>query len=450
MGRVTRILLLTWALTALTGCTLSFGEVEEDLLPEFSGPPVVRITAPLPNTTYLSGVAVNVQVQVTNAGQDIDRVEVFVDGVLTGTLPQPNPASAPAFGVTQTFVSEGDGVRTIEALAYRADGTASETARVSINVISELPSPQATTAVPTFTLLPATATHTVVATATLASAATSTTSGVSVTQSGVIPTSQPIVISTASPGAPGATTISSTLPATAAAAPIAKFEGIVNVRSGPSTNFEPPLGTFQAGQQSEILSVYTDGSWLKVRFGTGTGWVFAQIVKVEGDISTLPREAGPAIPTARPRTNTPVPPTPQPGEPTATTAAASGDGPNLIVVNWEMRVINENRPTNDIAVNKPAIAFVRVRNAGNQAASGFFAVLTIVNSADSGAKLVEAGSSGGLQPGEEQLIQVGFTDTAPAGTGRVAVVRLDENNQVPESNEGDNASSPISYTLAAN
>ncbi len=449
MRRVTRFLVLAWAVAALTGCTLSFGEAEEQALPEFSGPPVVRITAPLPNATYLDGVAVNVQIQVTNAGSDIDRAEVLVDGVLIGMLPQPNPTGQSAFGVTQTFIAEGAGPRVIEARVYRADGTASQSVIVTINVITELPTRSAPTLAPTFTLLSSTATNTVIATPTLSVAASATSSGVTITQSAAVPTSQGIVVPTTIPGAASATPATGVVPTTAAAAPVAKFEGIVNVRGGPSTNFEPPLGTFQAGQQADIQAVYTDGTWLKVRFGTGSGWVFAQLVKVEGNISVLPREAGPPIPTARPRTNTPVPPTAQPGQPTATSAPVTADGPNLIVVNWEMQVINESRPTNDIAVNKPAIAFVRVRNAGTQPASGFFAVLTIVNSADSGAKLVEAGSSGGLQPGEEQVIQVGFTDMAPAGTGRVAVVRLDENNQVPESNEGDNASSPISYTLAA-
>src|SRR5687767_8243726 len=76
MRRMARILLLSWTMAALTGCTLSFNGPEVASLPEFDSAPVVRITAPLPNTTFLFGVAVNVQVQVSNAGPDIDRVEV--------------------------------------------------------------------------------------------------------------------------------------------------------------------------------------------------------------------------------------------------------------------------------------------------------------------------------------------------------------------------------------
>ena len=443
MRRMARILLLSWLLAALTGCTLSFNGPEVAELPEFTGAPVVRIAAPLPNTTYLSGVSVNVQVQVTAAGPGIDRVEVFADDALIGTLPQPNPSAAAAFGVTQTFTAEGEGQHTIRALAYREDGTISEPAIVTINVVDELPSRATETVEPTDTVSAASPTNTLASTVAVAATSTSETASSA-------PTTQATVGISINPTSAATSSAASTT-APSGTAPIAKFEGVVNVRRGPSTNFEPPLGTFQAGQQAEILSQNNDGTWFKVKFATGEGWVFAQITKTEGDIASLPREAGPPIPTARPATATPIAPVVQPTSAPSqpTTAPVVSDGPNLVVVNWEMRVIAGNRPVNDIAVNQPAIAFVRVRNAGNQPASGFFAVLTIVNSSDSAAKIVEAGSSVGLAPGEEQVIQVGFNDNAAAaGTGRVAVVRLDENNQVPETNEDDNASSPISYTLA--
>ena len=443
MRRMARILLLSWILAALTGCTLSFNGPEVASLPEFDSPPTVRITAPLPNTTYLSGVAVNIQVQVSNAGPDIDRVEVSTPDGLIGTLPQPNPTGAAAFGVTQTFTPDEAGTHVIQAVAYRADGTESLMASVTINVVDELPSRATATTEPTDTGPAATSTNTLAATVAVAATSTSETSSSA-------PTAQPTVGVSINPTSAGTSSAVST-GAPSNTAPIAKFEGVVNVRSGPSTNFEPPLGTFQAGQQTEILSQNNDGTWFKVKFATGEGWIFAQITKTEGDIASLPREAGPPIPTARPATATPIAPVVQPTSAPSqpTTPPVTTDGANLVVVNWEMRMLAGNRPVNDIAVNQQAIAFVRVRNAGNQPASGFFAVLTIVNSSDNGAKIVEAGSSVGIAPGEEQVIQVGFTDNAAAaGTGRVAVVRLDENNQVPETNENDNASSPISYTLA--
>lgn len=443
MKRMSRILSLSWLLAALTGCTLSFNGPEVASLPEFDSPPTVRITAPLPNTTYLSGVAVNVQVQVSNAGPDIDRVEVSTPDGLIGTLPQPNPTGAAAFGVTQTYTPNEAGTHIIQAVAYRADGTESAMASATINVVDELPDRATATTEPTDTVTSISPTNTLAATATVT--ATSTTESAA-----SVPTAQATTGLTINPTSAGTANAAST-GAPSNSAPIAKFEGVVNVRRGPSTNFEPPLGTFQAGQQAEILSQNNDGTWFKVKFATGEGWVFAQITKTEGDIASLPREVGPPIPTARPATATPIAPVVQPtsAPDQPTTAPVTADGPNLVVVNWEMRMFAGDRPVNDIAANQEAVVFVRVRNAGNQPASGFFAVLTIVNSSDSGAKIVEAGSSVGLAPGEEQVIQFSFNDNAAApGTGRVAVVRLDENNQVPETNENDNASSPISYTLA--
>lgn len=445
MRRMARILLLSWILAALTGCTLSFNGPEVASLPEFDSPPTVRITAPLPNTTYLAGVAVNVQVQVTNAGPDIDRVEVSTPDGLIGTLPQPNPTGAAAFGVTQTYTPDEAGTHVIQAVAYRADGTESLMASVTINVVDELPSRATATSEPTSTTgIAASPTNTLAATVAVVATSTRETSA-------TVPTVQATAGISINPTSAGTSSAVSTS-APSSTAPIAKFEGVVNVRRGPSTNFEPPLGTFQAGQQAEILSQNNDGTWFKVKFATGEGWVFAQITKTEGDIASLPREAGPPIPTARPATATPIAPVVQPTSAPSqpTTPPVTTDGANLVVVNWEMRMFAGNRPVNDIAVNQEAIAFVRVRNAGNQPASGFFAVLTIVNSSDSGAKIVKAEASSGIAPGEEQVIQIGFNDNAAsAGTGRVAVVRLDENNQVPETNENDNASSPISYTLAA-
>src|SRR5690242_2559121 len=67
-----------------------------------SGPPAVRLAAPLPNATYLEGVAVNVQAYISNAGADIDRVEFSVDNAVVQTMPQPNPTGGPVFSLTHS------------------------------------------------------------------------------------------------------------------------------------------------------------------------------------------------------------------------------------------------------------------------------------------------------------------------------------------------------------
>ena len=84
---------------------------------------------------------------------------------------------------------------------------------------------------------------------------------------------------------------------TSANSPIATFTASINVRHGPGTQFTPPIGSFAAGDTTEILAVTPDGGWYKVRFYSAEGWVLAQFVTVSGDISGLPRETGIATPT---------------------------------------------------------------------------------------------------------------------------------------------------------
>jgi hypothetical protein len=435
---------------ALTGCSLSTSPTEETL-PVISGPPQVRIAAPLPNASYLEGVGVNVQIAVSNAGTDIDRVEVSLDGVVAATLPDPNPSDAASFGVTQTFTAEGVGAHIVEVRVFRADGTTSEPVSVTYNVVEDLPTSVPPT--PTNTVAPTqeaspTATNTVApTTAAPTTQSAATTQPTTSTGGGVtISTSTPSTSATSQPAPTTASTAAGGTP------PRASFEGLVNVRRGPSTNFIPPIGTFNAGDTAEILSLNTNGTWLKVRFAGGEGWVLRELVNTEGDLNALPREAGPPIPTLPPATAVPptsaVQPTTAPGSTAApTTSAPTGSGPNLVITGFELRQINGGTPANDISINQPSIAFVRVRNAGNQPAPGFFVVLTIVNVTDGGFLLAEATPVNGLAAGEEILVQVGFTDLAGQGLQKRAVATADQNNQVAESNENDNNSPEIIYTL---
>ena len=78
-------------LILMTGCTLNNVSVPNETI---SGAPTVRILAPQPNATYMEGVAVNLQATISNAGKDIDRVEIVIDGATVATLNQPNPSAA--------------------------------------------------------------------------------------------------------------------------------------------------------------------------------------------------------------------------------------------------------------------------------------------------------------------------------------------------------------------
>ncbi len=130
--RSTQRRFLIGLIALLAGCTLNSAPANQPV----SGEPVVRIVSPQPNATYLEGVAVNIQATVSNAGTDIDRVEIVVDGSTVATVPSPNADGAALFNATYGWSAAGVGAHTLGVTAYRADGTSSTPATVEINVIA--------------------------------------------------------------------------------------------------------------------------------------------------------------------------------------------------------------------------------------------------------------------------------------------------------------------------
>src|SRR5689334_12554736 len=121
----------------LAACNLGNSGTQGGSQSVISGAPVVRIAAPLPNATYLEGVSVNIQAAVSNAGADIDRVEISIDGTVAATLPKPNSAGTPTFSVAQTWTATGAGQHSIAVTAFRADGSSSAPATVNVTVVSQ-------------------------------------------------------------------------------------------------------------------------------------------------------------------------------------------------------------------------------------------------------------------------------------------------------------------------
>ena len=57
----------------------------------------------------------------------------------------------------------------------------------------------------------------------------------------------------------------------------------INVRGGPGTSYRV-VGNFQRSQQAAAVGRNSAGSWVQLE----SGWVFAQLVSVDGDITSLP------------------------------------------------------------------------------------------------------------------------------------------------------------------
>ncbi len=286
LRRLLRVTSLMIGLLVLaTACTLNPAPDVDSIA---AGPPVVRLAAPLPNATYLEGVAVNVQAYVSNAGADIDRVEIAVDNAVIQTFPAPNANGAPVFSVTHSWTAAGVGSHVVAATAFRGDGSASSPATATINVISPVRVPEETE-VPTLPPSPEPPDE-----------GNGDEGGEDTTEGN----------GDEGGNEDGGDEGNGDEGGEESGSPTVTFTQGVNVRRGPGTNFVPPLGAFATGQTADLLGVNPAGDWYKVRYYNAEGWVFASLVEVSGNVDELPVDPGP--PTPIPATATPIPPTPVP------------------------------------------------------------------------------------------------------------------------------------------
>ncbi len=383
-------------LLAAAGCNLN--TPTDGTTETISGAPVVRIIAPLPNATYREGVSVPIQAQVSNAGADIDRAEVSVDGSIIQTFSEPNTSGAPAFSLTHTWTSEGAGTHSIDVIAFRADGTSSASAAVSVTVVTQ-------TAIETEEPSPT-------------SRPTTQPGGDTQTQQSAqqADTAEPTAVpASATPNTPQITT----------------RQGI-NVRSGPGTNFNPPIGSLAAGATAPLLGRNPGGDWYKIQYYNAEAWVFAGLVDTSGDTSNLPVDAGP-----------PTPAPTQPPPPTAVPAtAAPQSSANLVAGNWRFD------PPGDPSCNQTFNIFIDVANLGSTAT-------TISGSIDIRDYRVSDGQALGSTIGGFPIIQAGqtvpigpipFTVSTYYAEQHRIVITINPNGAVPETTAGDNVKE-IVYTL---
>ncbi len=387
------------AMLLLTACNLN-ATVQQNTNQPISGEPQVRIASPLPNATFLEGVPVNIQAQVTNAGADINRVEVAVDDAIISTLSEPNTSGAPVFSVVETWTAAGVGTHTITVTAIRGDGSTSAPQSVTVNIVTQggqQPSANNNSN---------------------SNDNQTGSGGNDNTSSGNDNNTQ----ATNTPSEPINTPPPSDTPQPQAtdtpSKPMASFTTGVNVRRGPDTLFEPPIGSFAANDTAEILAVNTTRNWYKVRYYNGEGWVFANLLSVSGDVANLPVDPGPPVPTI-----TPIPPTPIPATPVPQT--------NVNLVAGNIRTDPE-QPTCKQTYN----IYFDVANLGTTASAG-----GTINVEDSSNGLVTRtqGAFPAIQPG--QTLNIGpipLTVDTNFDAEHVLALIIDPGGQIAEINEGDN------------
>ena len=307
--------LLCFALVILmSGCTL--GQVAvDDAPPPFQGPPLIRIASPLPNQTFLAGATVIVQARIENAGPDLARISISLDGVVLGERLNPNPSGAAAIPVTMDWPTSSPGQFEFAVEAARADGTiARET--VSLSVILE--------SAPVIRAQPA------------ESAPDGDRADQSRQQADDSAIDVPAVSTSVIASPPPAASATDILPSGSIAIP-AVITVPSNLRLGPGTDFEL-VGSIAVGEAVEIVSVNDARDWYHIRYGEqGDAWIYSELLKPDGDLSTLPSEPGPGQPTAVP---------------------AQPSGINLLID----EIILQPNP---LVCNEPGSVRVVIRNAGS-------------------------------------------------------------------------------------
>ncbi len=204
---------------------------------------------------------------------------------------------------------------------------------------------------------------------------------------------------------------------------MATFLTGANVRSGPSTLFNPPLGGFAANDSTEVLAVNTAHDWYKVRYYNAEGWVYANLASISGNVDSLPIDDGPPIPTL---TFTPVPPTATPN------------------INVNLVAGNVTFDRSDITCGETFKVYVDIANFGETRSPG--GSLDMVDTSN-GLETRTQGVFGEIDPG--QTINVGpipLTVSTNFSTEHVLAVIIDPGNAISETNEGDNRGEK-KYTL---
>jgi uncharacterized protein YraI len=397
----------------MTGCNLNQSPTNETLA--ITGAPQVRIIAPQPNAILLAGASIPIQAQVTNAGADIARVDVLIDGAVAQTFESPNESGAPAFSIAHTWVAAGIGAHTIDVVAFRTDDSSSEPAVVSVSVVED-------TAIETQEVEPTTAAATGGQTTREANTAApaGNTGGQTQPTAGAQNTAAP-----------------TTHPASATSSrPQVTVRTGANVRSGPGTIFAPPIGSLAAGATADLLGRDPSGQWYKIRYYNADAWILASLVDVSGDTGNLPVDAGPPppAPTVPPPVVIPT------GAPVATAAPASN-------VNLVIGIIT-TQPAGDQLCGQTFNIFVDVANFGTgaNATSGSIRVRN-VRVADSSEQGSTVGGFGIIQPGV--TINAGpipLTVSTFYGEQHRLVITVNPDGAIPETNNQDNTGE-LTYTL---
>jgi uncharacterized protein YraI len=414
VARYTLVLPLILCLTfIMSGCSLTASDTAISATPVFTGVPSVKLASPLPNETYLEGASINILGRIENAGADIQMVEILLDNQSIGSQMQPNEGGNASFTVTNSWQAMNSGNHVITLRAVRADGSAGE-ASVTIAVESASDASVDASAVqvtPTVDLGLPTPIQPAQVAPTL-----EPTSAVTAT---LAPTTAPAVVATAT----------NTTAPVSTAPQITVISG-ANVRSGPSTAFNPPIISLVANTTAPIVAISPDRQWYKIQINNTTGWISATTVTTTGELGGLTIDAGPATPIPQP---TAVPAT---GVPTATTAPAT---------NTDLSITFVGLSPDPLVCNQAGVVTVTIVNSGASASAETTVLIQDLYNGNAGASASATVKS--LGQNESIDITLSLTVSTNFAEGHTLRARIDPDNRVSETNEQNNDNNKA-YTLA--
>ena len=337
----------------------------------------INLLAPATGTSVERGASIELSAVVENAGENLERAEVRIDGEIVRRYLMPSADETSSVAISENWLAEALGEHVLKFYVCFMDGSCIESAPVVIQVVTPPTEPVQTTPNPTEATV----------------AATEITAGFTTVT-------------------PEPTTSSNVVTARI-------LTEVLNVRTGPSTQFEL-VSTLKKDDTVRVFA-RTENGWFKIFLSGQERWIYGAadsgLVELIGPYETLPIDHGPPFPTEPPATATPIPP----------------QYPNLIIEGAELQGGN-------LVCGEPGILRFRVRNAGNVPTQwgGSIRVRDILSRNLEG-KDFQAPNFGILAAGEHTpwfvvnlLVDTYYDDK------HTIEIMVDSQKQITESNELDN------------
>ena len=117
----------------LTGCNL-INQAEITAEPTLDLP-TVEILDPSNNRQIIEGTEFSFDIVGRDNGAGVASISLYVDEQLIGEAKPVEAVAVPVFRANINWLAQGQGRHPVEAIAYRADGTRSDSAQITIEVL---------------------------------------------------------------------------------------------------------------------------------------------------------------------------------------------------------------------------------------------------------------------------------------------------------------------------